>query len=385
MAQRIVNTEIQFAYASDNIEVELKLELEKYFLYQNILILDSHYEFGGVIDKLQHSAKCNFVVERKIDKTINFDDYACIICVNSNYLNEIKQVCSSKNIPYIIALTKVCDGLGFKKFAFTKDFKTVKTNAPLGVVFATDLIFNKTDFICKVILEISSLSFLNLQNKVCNMFYDNKLKFYSYDKLFTDIKNCSKNNIDKSYDVKEFSKIYLNYAIQISKFPTNVLDNLIQILKYIEELDKNNILKLNDFLTEIKYAFILMITSIENNFFLYYTDKLKNTVDYEKHIVNSCMLKVKPKLCYLSIPNNKLVYILNDFRDKLINDVNEEIEIQTNIKNLIADIDVNYLYKTFERLKDFDLKKYLSLEQDFFDSQNFLSILYQCGLLNFEI
>ena len=53
MAKRVINSKIEFAYVSDSIDVELKAELEKYFLFQSILVVDSHFEFGDKIAKLQ--------------------------------------------------------------------------------------------------------------------------------------------------------------------------------------------------------------------------------------------------------------------------------------------------------------------------------------------
>ena len=49
MAKRAINSKIEFAYVSDSADVELKAELEKYFLFQSILVVDSYFEFGDKI------------------------------------------------------------------------------------------------------------------------------------------------------------------------------------------------------------------------------------------------------------------------------------------------------------------------------------------------
>ena len=62
MADRIINRDIVFAYATDSAVADLKPHLEKYFLYQNIAIFDPNFEYGLQSQGGGGGIRCNFVV-----------------------------------------------------------------------------------------------------------------------------------------------------------------------------------------------------------------------------------------------------------------------------------------------------------------------------------
>ena len=80
---------------------------------------------------------------------------------------------------------------------------------------------------------------------------------------------------------------------------------------------------------------------------------------------------------------NKIDFLLDEFREKLLDFVNVSISFDVTIKNILAEIDVNNLFEIFNK-KYSSLSNYLCLEPDVFCSQNFLTLIYQLGLLNFD-
>ena len=378
MAERVVNSDIEFAYVSENVEVELKRELEKYFLYQNILIIDKYYEFGDVIQKLKQSTKCNIIVERNVESYKNFDNISCVINVNCNDLNFIKMECYKNHIPYILALNKICDVFYVKNYVY-KNFKLEKSNYPIGIIFSVARAFDNKKLLCQSILEISSISFISLQNKICSLFFSNyndKPDLFNNKKILQEFLNLLQN---KDSNCKKYTKdlisLYVSYLLFSSKQQPSLLDNLIELYKISN--NSNNIV-------EVKYAFILIITSLEKNFFQYYNTSFKNEIDYKKHQEFLTSLSLKPKFNIISIPSTKISFLLNQFRRKFLDYVKTELALQNIVKNHIAEINVDYLFETFSKFKDLNIINYLNIEQDIYSSQNFLTIMYNEGLLNFN-
>ena len=382
MAEKVVNSGIEFAYATENAELELKRELEKYFLYQNILIIDECYEFGAVINKLQSNTKCNFVVERSIEKINNFDSFSCIINVNEHNLDKVKILAYQNNIPYILALTTLCDALCFKNYAYNQNFEVIKCNFPIGITFSIDQIFNQQVFVCQSILEVSGISFMLLQQKICNLFFENNIKnldaFKQLEikKIINELCFVIKNRdeISKKY-IKKIASLYLSYGVLTAKIPPNVVENLVVLYKSSKKMK---------YIIETKYAFILILTSIEKNFFKYYTNNFKCSINYQKHQNYLNSIGKVASFNFVNLPENKVNFLLDEFREKILGYVKTELSFQNFIKNSIAEIDVDFLYSTFSKFKDLSLTNYINIEQDLFKNYNFLTIMYQCGLLNFE-
>lgn len=378
MAEKVVNSDIEFAYVSENSEIELKRELEKYFLYQNILIIDKYFEYGSIIEKLKHNTKCNIIVERDIRKVNNFEIFSCIINVNCSDLDFTKMVCYENNIPYILALTKVYDAFCFKSFIYDK-FRVKKTNYPIGIIFSLNTSFKNTKLICQSILEISSLSFFVLQNKICSLFFmetnSNPISV-QYKKILKELIDIlqNKENIDIKY-YKNILSLYLSYAILVSKFQPDVLDNLMCIYKTY--CNKKNII-------ETKYAFVLIITSLEKNFFKFYNTSFKNQINYKKHQDFMKSLNLKPQFNSSVLPSAKVGFLITEFRNKFLSYIKTELAFQDIIKNQVAEIDVDYLFETFSNFASLNVTNYINIEQDIFKSQNFLTILFNEGLLNFD-
>ena len=379
MAKRVINSKIEFAYVSDSIDVELKAELEKYFLFQSILVVDSHFEFGDKIAKLQQNTRCNFVVTRDIGTIKNFEAFACILAVNNHQANLIKQVSAQNNLPYIFALTNVVDGMVFKKYYYTQNAKICNCFLPLGIVFCSDMIFDCNKFCCKALLEISSLSFLMLQQKLEKLFFGKNINYNLFNeqqKLLLDMQNMLNNRAEGIGGLaKKVAKLYISYCLLCGKAELDVLDNLVYL--YFRQNGTK-------FLLCVKYAFILVVASLQKNFFKYYTANFQDTINYSQHQKYLSCAGLNFNFEKKQIPSSKLNFLLNQFRDKLSQYVCAELSFETIIKNIVAEIDVDYLFDVFEKVKSIPITNYINLEPDVFNCQNFLTLMFQTGLLNFK-
>lgn len=379
MAKRAINSKIEFAYVSDSADVELKAELEKYFLFQSILVVDSYFEFGDKIAKLQQTTKCNFVVTRDINTIKNFESFACILVVNNHQINFIKQVSAQNNLPYILVLTDVVDGSVFKKYYYTQSAKICNCFLPMGIVFCSDLIFDCNKFCCKALLEISGLSFLMLQQKLEKLFFSKNINYNLFNeqqKLLLDMQNMLDNRTEGIGELaKKVAKLYISYCLLCGNAELDVLDNLVYL--YFRQ----NGTKL---LPTVKYAFVLVLASLQKNFFKYYTANFQDTINYSQHQKYLSSAGLNFNFEVQQIPSSKLNFLLNQFRDKLGQYVCAELNFEVMIKNIVAEIDVDYLFDVFERIKAIPITNYINLEPDVFNCQNFLTLMFQTGLLNFK-
>ena len=183
-------------------------------------------------------------------------------------------------------------------------------------------------------------------------------------------------NIDDLEDLtKKMANLYLDYVIFLSKYEFNLLDNLIQIYKKSQKTSCN---------IEAKYIFSMILTSLQKNFFMLWTNKYQNCIDIKKHTEYLSNLNILPIFKKKCVPENKISFLLFEFKEKLLNYVNFEIAHKEIIKNIIAEINVDFLYNMFRKLGDLPWTNYICIEEDIFQKQTFLSILYNFGLLNFD-
>ena len=94
----------------------------------------------------------------------------------------------------------------------------------------------------------------------------------------------------------------------------------------------------------------------------------------------STVIKFKSK----EFPDNKLKFLLDEFRKKLIGFAVQCAEFDANIKNILADIDVGNLYKMSEKFKTLPITNLICLEPDLYGQDDFLSLIYGLGLINYD-
>ena len=378
MADKVINNCIDFAYAGINVEDEFQKELEKYFLYQRVLIIDTHFEFADFFEKLRYT-RCNFTIMHNISDSVNMETIDAIICVNNHNIDYVKRTCKNLNIPYIIALTNVCDTSIFKPFYYAENGKIDFCNYPLGIILSLSKISEPKKFLSNAILEISNLSFEVLQQNLENLFFNKTIDYDFFEtkqrflKMFQETIEQRKEN-DMQF-VNKIAEMYLSYAIMVAKEPQNFLDNLIYLYKkHYKNYD----------IVAVKYAFREVVLSLEKDFFAYYNSNLKSAVNYQLHQNYLSDLGYVIKFESKEFPDNKLKFLFDEFRKKLIGFAVQCAEFDVNIKNILADIDVGNLYKMSEKFKTLPITNLICLEPDLYGQDDFLSLIYGLGLLNYD-
>lgn len=376
MAEIILNKNIEFAYVLNSSLTEISSELEKRFKYQKIVIVDSKYEIAEETSNLSKNIKCDFIIVKNINEIKNTDSIACVIIVNCYNLNDIKHFCTLNNKPYIIALTKFFDTSILNSQTIAQDKCIVQYSKPLGVVLIKNKIYNKKDFICKFFLEVSNYMFDNMQSKIDNLFFSSCKNQASTSNNV--LKNLSINMLLQPINESDFNKIaksYLVLCINKSLKPLTLLDRLANLCcDYI--FDKHEI---------IQYKFMLqyLLNYLLKDFFAIYTQKLKSVINIEKQAKYFKKHKLKYDFIINSLPEQKINFMLSEFRQKLIDYTIEQQILNTKIKNTIADIDVDFLYKIFNLKKQHMLVDFICIEPLYYNQNSILKILSYNGLLNF--
>lgn len=380
MAERKINVGIEFAYASNDVLNELKRELEQRCLYQSVLIVDEKYEYSGAIGLMQDNIRCKFVVARNL-MAIDPSEFDCIICINTYRLNEVKIVAKKNEVPYICILTKMNSCSLFNNFAFQNE-NIVECNFPMGIVLDNAQVVNKREFVSQFMLDASNCSFEILESKISNLFFGTSIDYDVISDLLNlkakirEVYCCDRKNIDEFFN--QASVLMIELCIKKSKTQFSVLDKLCHLFL------KNNENEFNKSI-EIKYIFRMIVSSLECNFFKNFTTDLKGTINYEVHQKYLGQSKMIGNFSQKSLPESKINFLLNEFRKKLVSlafDDQREIDLA---KNVISDFNIDYLYNLFNYCMDKQFKNYLSIEPDVFEENGFLGLMYQNGLLNFEI
>ena len=374
MAELIINKKIEFAYATENLSAELLSELEKRFLYQKILVVDSKYELSDEIDELIKKTKCDFLVVKDINDCNNLEVIACVIIVNCSDINHLKKFCTQVNKPYIIAVTKIYPTCFLNSQIIDNNKQIINCNNPLGVVLVKSKIYNKQEFICKFLLELVNLMFDNTQSKIDNLFFLNSQDL-SVDKNFLDNLNfdLQLNNL-QSFD--KIAKSYLMLCIKKASKPLSLLDR-------VSELSCDFVIE-SKYKIETKFLIQSVLTSITKNFFKLWTKKLKSTINFQKHKKYLEKYNLNYEFNFCTINEQKTDFLLEQFRQKLINYTDDQLEYNLKIKNLIADINVDYLYNIYNVKFKNSLTDFICLEPDLYNQNSILKILSANGLLNFD-
>lgn len=378
MADKIINNCVEFAYATQCPQAELKDELEKRFLYQSILVVDELFEFGNTIKQLE-SIRCDIKVARNAFEIQDIEKYSCILVCNCHNIDQIKLLSLAHNIPYVIVMTRVCDSSCFKPEFFERDASVKKCNYPLGIIFCTNYIFDAKKFVCKAVLEISSLSFQVLQQRLCNLFFAKSIDYDCFadeKRLLRELQACVDTRRENIVEYSQkLAKLYVSYCLLASRQNFDMSDNLLFLCKMNGQ---------NKMLVEVKYIFNLIVTSLQKNFFTYYTTSFCGAINYQKHCEALKSVNLCTSFAQNAMPVAKLDFLLAEFREKILDYVNTELGFERKIKNIVADVDVDFLFDIFEKCKNVPYTNILCIEPDVFERQNFLTVMYQSGLLNFE-
>lgn len=382
MAEKIVNNGIVFAYASNDAFFEIKKQLEKYFLYQTILVVDENYEYGKQIDDLKQNINCNFVVCHNIKQVDFFQNIDFVVAINDKSIFEIKQKCFENKIPYMVVLTKVASFSVCTDHVFDRDQKQVLTNKPFGIVLDKSQIFEKKKFICKAILEISMSNFEITQKNINNLFYGKKI---DYD-LMLDEKKSLDNLVllfdKKNYDTKllfdEICDIYVTYLIKKSSDDISLLEILTFLyLKYDKQI--------HDRFIETKYLYMQTLCLLQTKFFAKYQSGYKDAINYQIHQKKLAFYGKNSDFLIKNLPDSKINFLLEQFQNKFIEYTKQQNLFNEKIKNFVADTDIDFLFDLYNNVDKDIFVDMLSLEPTIYKEQNFLSLMFCLGLLNYSI
>lgn len=381
MAEKIVNNGIVFAYASNDAVFEIKKELERYFLYQTILVVDENYEYGRKTEALRQTTNCNFIIchdFRHYDFCENID---LVLAVNAKNIFEIKNKCFKNKIPYMIVLTKVVSHsvCGDK---ILDNYNQMLVNKPFGIVFDKSEIFDKKKFICQAVLEIGMTNFDILQNNILNLFCG---KHINYD--LVDDENKNLNNLicffdNKNFDLNSvFDKICDTYVTNILKRASDDV-SLLEILSMLYcSFDK----ELHDNFVETKYTYMQVLSLIELQFFERYQSGYKDQIDYATHQKKLAFYGKSSDFCIKSMPENKINFLVEQFQHKFLEYMRQQNDFTERIKNFVADIDVDFLYNLSNNINREIFVDMISLTPTICSELSFLTILFSLGLLNYCI
>lgn len=380
MAERIVNEKIEFAYVAHNIVLQLKQELENRFLYQQILVVDCKYEYGRRLEKMQNEINCNFKVVRNLSEINQPNNYACVIDINCNDLQSTKHFCKKHQLPFVVVLTKVVEPSCFCGEYISNSCKIENSNFPLGILLDKDEVFNKKNFVCSFLLELFGTSFDEMQDKVDNILFDANLDVEKNSELAMFRKEVLQVFQEKQLNLQSMFDLFSEYYIMLCLKKSCQRISLIDKLNYIYskcQSNKNTV--------QNRLIFRLVLTSLMLNFFKYWNINLKSTINYQKHVEFLSDNKFNYNFKSLVLPEQKLCFVLQEFRDKFIGYAQTEQRQFEMLKNIIADIDVSFLYAIFNRDYGKNITNAICVESDIFDSKDILSLMNSIGLLNFSL
>ena len=380
MAERIVNNGLAFAYASNDAFFEIKSELEKYFLYQTVLIIDQNFEYGNVIERLIQNVNCNFLVShdvKEIDFSQNID---FVVAINDKDIFEIKQKSFENKIPYMIVLTKAESSCIVSKYIL-KNEREVEVNKPFGIILDKSQVFEKKNFVCKVILEMSSVKFDIVQKKICNLFYSKKIDYdliSDQEKVLSNLMKIFENdNFDNSKLFDEICDLYVTNCIKKVDDEIGILDKL--ALLYFEFCSQNYSKYI-----EIKHIFKQTLQILEKTYFEKYQNGFKNSINYIVHQNKLVEYGKHSEFKAVMIPESKINFLLEQFKNKLLSLSKEQIDFDEKIKNIVADRDIDFLYGLYSYVDRDIFVDMLSLQPSIFIEPSFLSLIYSQGLLNYD-
>ena len=135
---------------------------------------------------------------------------------------------------------------------------------------------------------------------------------------------------------------------------------------------------------QLKFLLQLVLTKLVCNFFVHFNKKLKSTIDLEKHCNMAKRYNVFCSYKTQTISQQKTDFLLQEFRQKLIGYANSHQQFVQNIKDFVAELDVGFLYQTYNTKTSLKITDLICLEPYLFGKPSVLAIISDCGLLNFD-
>ena len=382
MAEKIVNSGIVFAYATNDAVFEIKRELERYFLYQTVLVVDESFEYGQQIENLRQMVNCNILVSHSFKDFDFSQNVDFVIAINDKNAFDIKEKCFQDKIPYMIVLTKVVTYSACSDKVFGVDNKQSQVNKPFGIVLDKSQVFDKKRFVCQAILEIGLTNFEIVQKNIENLFYGKKIAYETIDAQKKNLESFEQLFEQKNYDnnllFNQICDIYLTNLLKKSSETVGLLEVLASLYCGYDS-------KMHGRYIETKYLYMQILCVIENDFFSKYKSGYKDVINYQIHQKKLAFYGKNSDFLPINLPESKINFLIEQFQNKFLQYMKQQNDFAEKIKNLLADTDIDFLYQIYN---DVDRKTFvdmLSLTPTIFKEQNILSLMYSLGLLNYGI
>ena len=381
MAERKINQDIVFAYATDNAILDLKSQLEKFFLYQTIAVFDPNFEYGNQLQNLKESVSCNFVVCHTAREFFLAQNIDFAILVNGEENGKVREYCSKNEIPYMVLLTKAVSFVTTNQNYYDK-FSSKRFNLPFGILLDKSMIFDKKQFQNLAILEMSTLFFDIAQKKICNLFFSKQIDYVHLQEeqnlhgKIAEILSQKDFSIFCNFD--DICNLFVTYCLTRSKDDLSILDKLTSLFLTLSKQNANRYI-------QTKFAYQCVMCTLESDYFANFQNSKKSTINYHIHQKYAQKNGFDVSFDAIKLPESKTNFLFEEFRPKLKSYIDEQISFLNLLKNKLADFDIDFLYSVFAFQDKQQFKDVLSLEPSLYVEPGFLQIAYGQGLLNFDL
>ena len=136
---------------------------------------------------------------------------------------------------------------------------------------------------------------------------------------------------------------------------------------------------------ETKFVYSQILSLIQKDYFAKYQNGLSDAINYQIHQKMLHTYGKNSNFLTINLPDSKVNFLLEQFSHKLNEYCKEQDGFEEVIKSVVADIDIDFLFKLYENI---DRKKFvdmISLEPSIYPEPNLLSLMFSQGLLNYSI
>jgi len=412
MGKRFLNTKTKEVFLEDNIGEKCNQILQKYIPYQKILIVTTekfkkqNINYYNDFLKSIKTANVEYVFEGKISinkhsassllKKVQ-EDIACIVVIGSGAIIElIKIVGYIKEIPYILVPTKQFEPQYLTSLAKMKVegvFKFYYVNPPLAVLLEKGLLLKqKRVDIIYTFSRMMSVSMQLLDEFLVGVCKQKTLLSKHYGAL--------KNILYDTLSLKNELYNYSEYAILI------LLNNALKMGLILQSFNLYNTdaarlcttasFKLNNehnipffyyqmveslFLVELYESFILNL-KLNNFFAVNIKERLKISGNlFSEKLVKNNLIKNMQNCEFLKLN----CYQLKEYEKEILKEIRSTKELLKEAYTMLKRMNLAFSYYV-EKTIDIDtIKKSICLAPDLSCGDNFLKIIFQFGVLDYQI
>lgn len=357
---------------SNNIFDDLKPMLESNLMFQNV-------GFFGFSKTEEFSNFCkatkikSYLICQTEDNEI--EKMSCLVVKDAKQIDYVKKISTQLSIPYIIIIDEIFESNFYSCFYFENNlFK--KTNPPWAIILNENSINNNFNrFMLLGSMDIFSNLFERVENFCKKLFFnsltDNQ-KEACYEKILCNQLDLikEKNQINKRSAMEN----YLNFLLlKINQKPN--------VLFLLNQLIIKNYKTINHFYSIFVCSQALL--ELYESFIKHFKFGYAQDVDYFVHNKYLKELGSNAKVGILHLDYLKSTFILEKFKDNLLEEIAHCKEGFYMAKSGILKFDVDFYYNLSQtRLSC--LNNCICLTADLIDEPSLLKLMLEFGLLNFN-